>query len=327
MIGLSVVLLGSMASTGAGAGLRFDPPEPRLGDLVVVYADVGDPAIKEGALEAFGYEVVLHRVSKQSLRGFLAVPVDLAPGPHPVRAFIGGEFQTTNMVVKDRPFEATELSVSSRFTKRKSRKLRRRLAREQRVIQAIWDRAPSAPLAAGPFLRPVRSEVTGRFGSRRVFNGKTKSRHYGLDLDGKTGDPVHAVLAGRVVMSSLRFYSGGTIVIDHGSNLFSLYFHLSRRLVREGSMVNAGQRIGSVGRTGRVTGPHLHLALVVRSIYADGGQAGEARSMYVDPERALGLVLEADPAVLRPSKPKSKPEKPRQGRRKTDDSGRRAANP
>lgn len=298
MLGCWVVVASGVVAAGFGGPLRFEPPDPRMGDLVVVYANLEDPEIREGTLEVFGYETVFHRVSSHSLRAFAAVPVDLEPGVYLLRAYLGEDVQSTGVQVFERDFETTELSVSSRFTGRKSRRLRRRLRREKRTIQALWEAPPTAPLSGGPFLWPVETEVTGVFGTRRIFNGTTKSRHYGLDLDGTVGDPVHAVLTGRVVMSTYRFYSGGTVVLDHGSSLFSLYFHLSRRDVKKGAIVRAGQRVGSVGRTGRVTGPHLHLSIVVRAVYADGELAGKARSMYVDPERALGLVLEADPAML-----------------------------
>lgn len=299
MVELCLVVAGGLVAAGLEGPLRFDPPQPRIGDLVVVYADIAEPSMQEGALEVFGFETVFQRVSRVSLRAFVAVPVDIAPGAYPVRAFFGGDVQRTDLWVRGRDFAVTELSVSSRFTRRgRSRRMARRLRRERREIQALWDRTPTAPLAAGPLLRPVPTEITGLFGTRRVFNGQVKSRHFGLDLEGQTGDRVFATLTGRVVMSAGRFYSGGTIVLDHGSGFFSLYFHLSSRAVKEGVLVRAGQHIGAVGQTGRVTGPHLHLAFAVRVIPTDGENAGQARSMYVDPERALGLVLEADPALL-----------------------------
>ena len=298
MLDLCFVVVGGVLAAGLGGPLRFDPPEPRLGDLVVVYADIAEPSVQEGALEAFGLEVVFHRVSRGSLRAFVPIPVDIAPGAYPVQAFFGGDVQNTDLWVRGREFGVTQLSVDSRFTGRKSRRLRRQLRQERREIQALWDQTPTAPLAAGPFLRPVQSPITGSFGTRRVFNGRVKSRHYGLDLDGRTGDPIFATLTGRVVMSTVHFYSGGTIVLDHGSGFFSLYFHLSSQAVKKGELVRAGQRIGAIGQTGRVTGPHLHLAFVVRAIQTEGDNAGQGRSMYVDPERALGLVLEADPTLL-----------------------------
>jgi murein DD-endopeptidase MepM/ murein hydrolase activator NlpD len=90
-----------------------------------------------------------------------------------------------------------------------------------------------------------------------------------VDIDGKTGDPVVAIGAGRVVMVSDRYYAGGTVVIDHGLRLYSLYFHLSEFLVEVGDNVEKGQLIGKVGRSGRVTGPHLHLGTRVEGLSFD----------------------------------------------------------
>jgi murein DD-endopeptidase MepM/ murein hydrolase activator NlpD len=128
----------------------------------------------------------------------------------------------------------------------------------------------------GGFLHPTASAETAAFGTRRLLNGVQRSRHLGWDLDGKVGDPVHATQAGRVVVAARLFYSGGTVILDHGQGLFSLYFHLSALDVKKGQTVHRAQRVGRVGRSGRVTGPHLHFAFKL-----DG--------VYVDPERLLAL--------------------------------------
>jgi murein DD-endopeptidase MepM/ murein hydrolase activator NlpD len=126
------------------------------------------------------------------------------------------------------------------------------------------------------------------YGTRRVFNGELKSRHYGLDLRGRVGTPVFSVLGGRVVLVAERFFSGGTVVVDHGGGLFSLYFHLSRWNVKVGDAVARGARIGAVGRSGRVTGPHLHLGVAVR---AEPGDGAAPRGLFVDPEPILAGAL------------------------------------
>jgi murein DD-endopeptidase MepM/ murein hydrolase activator NlpD len=136
-------------------------------------------------------------------------------------------------------------------------------------MKSIWRALPSKRKWRGSFVWPRKDEICSTFGARRMFNDKLKSRHFGVDIDGKTGDPVLAIGAGRVVMVSDRYYAGGTVVIDHGLRLFSLYFHLSEFQVEVGDMVEKGQLIGKVGRSGRVTGPHLHLGIRVEGLSFD----------------------------------------------------------
>lgn len=121
----------------------------------------------------------------------------------------------------------------------------------------------------GDFVRPRSSRVTSGFGNGREFNGRVTSRHTGTDFQGAVGDPVVAAAPG-VVRLVDRFYLGGNVVyIDHGGGLSSGYLHLSRTMVAVGDTVRAGQRIGSVGATGRVTGPHLHWVLRFGGITVD----------------------------------------------------------
>ncbi len=280
------------AAAWAEARVRFDPPAPRLGDLVVAY--VSDPSASVGVLTVFDHEHTLQRIDATRLRAVIAVPVDIEPGRYAVEVDLDGEARDTELVVVDRPWSISKLTVSRRFTEKPSRELKARLAAEERAWAAMFAAEPTPPAFAGGFIRPVAGSTTSPFGSKRMFNGRLKTRHYGLDLDGDIGAPVRAMQAGRVVMSAMRFTSGGTIVIDHGNGLFSAYFHLSRRLKKKGQWVKAGELMGDVGATGRVTGPHLHLSLIVRAVSADdSGQRG-ALGLFVDPEPVLRARLEAD---------------------------------
>jgi murein DD-endopeptidase MepM/ murein hydrolase activator NlpD len=110
----------------------------------------------------------------------------------------------------------------------------------------------------GRFRLPRSSRITSRFGAARVFNGEVQSRHLGTDFAGAIGAPVLSAGGGVVALVADFYLAGRAIYIDHGAGLVTAYFHLSRADVRKGQRVAAGQRIGAVGQTGRVTGPHLH---------------------------------------------------------------------
>jgi murein DD-endopeptidase MepM/ murein hydrolase activator NlpD len=111
------------------------------------------------------------------------------------------------------------------------------------------------------FELPMNSKITSAFGNARVYNGVAKSYHTGTDFRASVGDEVKASNDGKVVLTMDRFYLGKVIYIDHGRGAYTYYSHLSKILVKEGDMVKKGQIIAKSGKTGRITGPHLHYAV------------------------------------------------------------------
>lgn len=137
--------------------------------------------------------------------------------------------------------------------------LTERIRLEQELVQGVRQRAHETPrLWRVPFVRPRASAVTSVFGVARVFNKVLRSRHWGVDFAGQIGAPVRAANRGVVALVADLYYSGTTVLIDHGAGLVTGYFHLSRVLVVPGDTVDTGQLIGRVGATGRVTKSHLH---------------------------------------------------------------------
>jgi len=110
----------------------------------------------------------------------------------------------------------------------------------------------------GKWIRPADGPVTGVYGSQRILNGKPRQPHYGIDFAGPVGAPVVAPAAGIVVLAQDdMYYTGGTLILDHGHGLSSAFLHMSKVDVKTGDSVAQGQRIGAIGATGRATGPHL----------------------------------------------------------------------
>lgn len=261
---------------------RLHPERARLGDLVFVLVELDGALSVTGTITAFGYHFAIMPAGRGSWRGAVAVPVDLEPGAFELEVRIGAHRRTTELVVEARGFRSSELQVSQRFTRKEHPEpVRERIRRESEAWERMLASPPSPPVALRPAVRPAAGPRTSEFGVQRVLNGKVESQHYGLDLDGKVGDPVWVQQAGVVRLTADRYYSGGTVVLDHGHGLYSAYFHLSRRAVRAGQRLAPGARLGDVGRSGRVTGPHLHLSLLVR---ARSVSDGRIRGLYVDPE-------------------------------------------
>ncbi|GAC1632098.1 MAG: M23 family metallopeptidase [Nevskia sp.] len=137
-----------------------------------------------------------------------------------------------------------------------------RIAREQALIGAVKKHDTPRTDFATPFTWPALGRISGIFGSQRILNGTPKSPHYGVDVAVPIGTPVHAPAGGIVSLAEKDLYfTGGTLIIDHGHGLQSILVHLSKLLVKPGEVVAQGQLVAESGMTGRATGPHLHWGL------------------------------------------------------------------
>ncbi|SEL13408.1 Murein DD-endopeptidase MepM and murein hydrolase activator NlpD, contain LysM domain [Colwellia chukchiensis] len=134
----------------------------------------------------------------------------------------------------------------------------KRVRQDNKKIKAAREIDSDLTAFAGGFIPPIDGVITGVYGSQRYYNGVPKTPHYGLDYAGKTGDPVQAPADGVVLMYEPdMFYSGGTMIIDHGHGVSSTFLHLSAAYVKVGDQVKQGQLVAAVGASGRATGPHL----------------------------------------------------------------------
>jgi len=160
------------------------------------------------------------------------------------------------------------------------------LARYQRerahLAQVAATRSDAVP-ASLRLRQPAAGPRSSSFGLRRIFNDQPRSPHSGMDIAAATGAPVVAAAAGRVIDTGDYFFNGKTIWLDHGGGLLTVYSHLHAIAVKPGAVVAAGEHIGEVGASGRVTGPHLHWsvslnrAMVDPALFLDGAEDGEAR--------------------------------------------------
>lgn len=144
-----------------------------------------------------------------------------------------------------------------------------RIEEDQAIKKRAFATTLPEPEWAGRFQAPAEAEVSGVFGSARVFNGVKKSQHTGLDFRVTTGTPVSATNGGKVILARGLYFEGNCVMIDHGQGLLTLYMHLSEIKVKEGDAVEKGQLLGLSGGTGRATAPHLHFAVRWRGEYLD----------------------------------------------------------
>jgi len=144
-----------------------------------------------------------------------------------------------------------------------------RVDREARRLETLFQTFRDEKLWSGSFIRPVGGELSERFGVNRIINGQQRSPHVGIDLRSDEGVPVLACNSGMVVLVDDLFFSGKSILLDHGWGLYSMYFHLSETSVKEGDRVDKGATLGRVGSTGRSTGPHLHWGIRINGARVD----------------------------------------------------------
>jgi murein DD-endopeptidase MepM/ murein hydrolase activator NlpD len=171
---------------------------------------------------------------------------------------------TASVEVREGHFATESLTVKQQFVEPNPEQ-EARAAEETKQLRAIYDTVTPEPLWDGPFRLPLVGDFKGsNFGKRRVLNGHPGSPHSGVDFPAPTGTPVHAAQKGRVVLAEELYFSGNTVIVDHGLGLYTFYCHFSEIDAKVGDEVAAGTVIGKVGATGRVTGPHLHWGLQVQ---------------------------------------------------------------
>lgn len=134
----------------------------------------------------------------------------------------------------------------------------KRVNLEKEKVKAVLAGFTPERIWGAGFLVPVEGTATGAFGSRRILNGQPRNQHNGEDIAAERGTPVKATNDGVVRMVDEHFFSGKGVILDHGLGLFTMYFHLDTTVVKEGERVKRGDVLGTVGQSGRATGPHLH---------------------------------------------------------------------
>jgi len=245
------------------------PAQPYQGALLVV--DVAAPAEITSATGTFlGRKLIWHRLDDRTWRGMGPVADDAKTGAATLRVEVRtaqGRFtREAKLEVLPLAFDTDELRVDSKFT-RLSAAAQKQVAADRAAMAAMWKKGSTAAPPRARFLLPREDRTTAPYGTRRTYNGVTKSVHQGWDIDGEVGEEIRAPAAGIVTMVRDQYYSGGTLFVDHGGGLYTGYFHMDSFAVQEGDRVEAGRLLGTVGKSGRVTGPHLHWAAKIGGRY------------------------------------------------------------
>lgn len=256
------MLLAVVATLATLQNITWEPALPRQGSLIIVSAPNGVCGQLAGELLHF-----------ENGRAFAAIPLSATDSIElEVITQADGVIESSVVWIPVAPRAATgeKVRAAERFTPPPDSALLARINYERGLWLEAARQAHELPrLWTAPFVRPRSTRVTSPFGAGREVNGVWRSRHSGLDLSGRKGDPVRVSNSGVVALVGDFFYGGISIYVLHGAGLMTAYHHLSRALVATGDTVQRGQVIGRVGATGRVTGPHLHWGAQYGSISFD----------------------------------------------------------
>lgn len=265
-----------MRTTGLIAGSLYFLALPAFAGETRWNISLNSPQVFQGGI----VEIKVAGEEIQNVRGFLRdqaisffsesgfftalLGVDLEEKPGP-RALVvhgwskSGERGEKSIIlqVREKTFLQEKITVPAVFD-RIDEATRKRIDREQEQLARLWAASSPQRLWEGRFLAPVSGGITAPFGLHRIVNGSPRSPHGGVDLKASLGTEIFAANHGRVVLREEFFFSGKSLVLDHGGGLYTMYFHLADFRVDQDSQVRKGDVIGWAGKTGRVTGPHLH---------------------------------------------------------------------
>ena len=267
---LVALLWASPATAAPALTLTTHARAYRQGEAVLVTVTAPDAAT-DVVVRAFGTAWPTVRAGT-TWSALVGIDLDTRPGSYPVdaSATLDGDTASarrTVTVTKTR-FRVRRLSVAPAFIN-PTLGQQAQIDSDAAFMRTVYaSRRDDAGWALG-FVRPVPQVANSAFGSRSVFNGEARAPHAGTDFLSPAGTPVVAPGSGAVVAARPLFFTGNTVVIDHGSGVFSVLAHLSQIAVSEGDLVAAGDAVGLVGATGRVTGPHLHWAVRIGAARVD----------------------------------------------------------
>lgn len=239
---------------------------------VAVFTLRGSDDISQAQVRVFDREFVGYRVDARTWRVLVGIDLETAPRTYSAEAFALDHpvamHASVSLRVVPGHFRTRKLTVDEAFVNPPPEAMER-IARETAELNDLWAHSATTKLWTGPFVRPVPDPANSAFGTRSILNGQPRSPHSGADFNSATGTPIKSPSAGRVVLAGDRYYTGNTVMIDHGLTLFSLFAHLSEIQVKVGDTVAAGEVVGKVGATGRVTGPHLHWSVRLNGTRVD----------------------------------------------------------
>jgi murein DD-endopeptidase MepM/ murein hydrolase activator NlpD len=243
---------------------------PRLAAVPGGVALVALPASAERPEARFQGKPLLVLEHDGQWQALVGIPLGAKPGPAELQiSQAGGQHQTLAFRIDDKAYETQHITLTDTRRVTPSAEDLERIARERgRIGAALEQFTPRLPESL-LFDLPVEGRESSPFGLRRYFNQQPRNPHSGLDIAAPEGTPIQAPAGGTIIDTGDFFFNGNTVFIDHGHGLVTMYCHLHEIAVEPGQRVQRGEPIGTVGKTGRATGPHLHWGVSLNDARVD----------------------------------------------------------
>jgi murein DD-endopeptidase MepM/ murein hydrolase activator NlpD len=248
----------------AAPSIHLSPKKVGPGDIMVVTVKNSAGTV-EGS---FNGKRLYFNPAKHSLEAVVGIDLKTEPGTYPLEVVIDGVRTARDVVIAKKKYPVQRLTLPEDLVVL-SPENEARTEREQKRMSAIWP-VESLRVWSGRFIDPLPGKPVGTpFGVRRVINKIPKNPHSGVDITADEGEPVRAPNDGVVILVDDQFYSGKSLVLDHGQGIYTMFFHLSQIDVRYGQAVQKGDTVARVGSTGRSTGAHLHWGVRMQGARVD----------------------------------------------------------
>lgn len=259
-----MLIMPNLVSAGSGGPcIKIEPLRVPQGGIAVVTVE-GAVGSVEGD---FAGRKIHFNQSRDSVKAVIGVDLSTEPGAYPLEVRVKGRTIRRMLRVVKKDYGVQRLSLPRDMVEL-SPENELRVEQDAQKLRTIWP-VETERLWDGGFMNPCDGPVKSRFGLRRIINNKPKNPHSGVDIVAEEGTEVKAPNRGVVALVDDQFYSGRTVILDHGQGLYTMFFHLSGILVSQGQVVKKGEVIGLVGSTGRSTGAHLHWGIRLQGARVD----------------------------------------------------------